>query len=93
MENKTTQGLGKKNVLPFPQHDSFKYWRLKSNVNSHMPIQYINQSESLSSTLMCPKANNVSKHQTHVTEQLYWQTCVTTEWYPFVKCWPGVGIY
>jgi hypothetical protein len=32
----------------FPKHDSLKYWRLKSNVNSHMSIQYVNQPESLS---------------------------------------------
>ena len=48
MKNKTTQGLGNKNLLSFPKHDSHKYWRLKSNVNSHMSIQYVNQSESLS---------------------------------------------
>ena len=48
MKNKTTQGLGNKNLLSFPKQDSLKYWRLKSNVNSHMPIQYVNQSESLS---------------------------------------------
>jgi hypothetical protein len=28
MKNKTTQGLGNKNVLSFPKHDSLKYWRL-----------------------------------------------------------------
>jgi hypothetical protein len=48
MKNKTTQGLGNKNVLSFPKHDSLKYWRLKSNVSSHMSIHYVNQSESLS---------------------------------------------
>jgi hypothetical protein len=48
MKNKTTQGLGNKNLLSFPKHDSFKYLRLKSNGNSHMSIQYVNQSESLS---------------------------------------------
>jgi hypothetical protein len=44
MKNKTTQGLGNKNLLSFPKHDSLKYRRLKSNVNSHMSIQYVNQS-------------------------------------------------
>ena len=48
MKNKTTQGLGDKNLLSFPKHDSLKYRRLKSNVDSHMSIQYVNQSESLS---------------------------------------------
>jgi acetone carboxylase gamma subunit len=48
MKSKTTQGLGNKNVLSFPKHDSLKYWRLKSNVNSRMSIQYVNQAESLS---------------------------------------------
>jgi hypothetical protein len=48
MKNKTTQGLGNKKLLSFPKHDSLKYWRLKSNVNSRMSIQYMNQSESLS---------------------------------------------
>ena len=46
--NLTTQGLGNKNLLSFLKQDSPKYWRLKSNVNSHMSIQYVNQSESLS---------------------------------------------
>ena len=45
MKNKTTQGLVNKNVLSFPKHDSLKCRRrLKSNVNSHMSIQYVNQS-------------------------------------------------
>jgi hypothetical protein len=48
MKNKTTQGLGNKNLLSFPKHDPLIYWRLKTNVNSHMSIQYVNQSESLS---------------------------------------------
>ena len=47
MKNKTTQGLGNKSLLSFPKHDSFKYRRLKSNVNSHMSI-HVNQPESLS---------------------------------------------
>jgi hypothetical protein len=46
---KKTQGLGNKNLLSFPKHDSLKYWRLKTNVNSHMSMTIgINQSESLS---------------------------------------------
>ena len=28
MKKKTTQGLGNKNLLSFPKHDSLKYWRL-----------------------------------------------------------------
>jgi hypothetical protein len=28
MKNKTTRGLGNKNLLSFPKHDSLKYWRL-----------------------------------------------------------------
>ena len=41
MKNKTTQGLGNKNLLSFPKHiDSLKYWRLKSNVNSSQ--SYVN---------------------------------------------------
>jgi hypothetical protein len=48
MKSKTTEGLGNKNLLLFPKHVALKYWRLESNVNSHMSIQYVNQSESLS---------------------------------------------
>jgi hypothetical protein len=33
MKNKTTEGLGNKNLMSFPEHDSLKYWRLKINVN------------------------------------------------------------
>jgi hypothetical protein len=44
MKNKTTQGLGNKKILSYPKHVSLKYWRLKSNVNSDMSIQYVNQS-------------------------------------------------
>jgi hypothetical protein len=40
MKNKTTQGLGNKRLLSFQKRDSLKYWRLKSDVNSHMSIQY-----------------------------------------------------
>ena len=50
MKNKTTQGLGNKNLLSFPKHDSFEYWRLKSNNNSHTVCQnnkQINQSHYL----------------------------------------------
>jgi hypothetical protein len=42
---KTIQGLGNKNVLSFPKHDCIA---LKSNVNSRMSIQYVNQSKSVS---------------------------------------------
>jgi hypothetical protein len=50
MKNKTTQGLGNRNLLSFPKHDSFEYWRLKSNNNSHTVCQnnmQINQSHYL----------------------------------------------
>ena len=41
MKNKTAQGLGNKNLLSVPKHDSLKYWRLKSNlVHNHMSIQF-----------------------------------------------------
>ena len=43
MKNETTEGLDNRNLLSFPKHDS-----LKSNVNSHMSLQYVNQSEPLS---------------------------------------------
>ena len=48
MKNKTSQGLGIKNLLSFPKHDSLDFCRLKSNVNGRMSIQSVNQSESLS---------------------------------------------
>ena len=68
MKNKTTQGLGNKNVLSFPKHDSLKYWRLKSNVNNHISIQYVNQSEIQSHYLdhfpICCETNGVSKEST-----------------------------
>jgi hypothetical protein len=48
MKKKTTEVLGNKKLLSFPKHDSLKYWRPKSTVNSHMSIQYVNKSESLS---------------------------------------------
>jgi hypothetical protein len=41
MKNKTTRGLGYKNLLSFPKTDSLKWRILKSNVNSHMSILYI----------------------------------------------------
>ena len=101
MKNKTIEGLGNKNLLPFPKHHSFKYWRLKSNVNSHISIQCVSQSESLSWTFV--RRQMVSPKKVHV--QTTWnfrlqkiahaviklmlqkgeRTCVTTDWYPFVK--------
>jgi hypothetical protein len=54
MENKKTQGLGNKNLLSFPKHDSLKYWRLKKQWQQsyvdHFPI--------------CQEANGVSKEST-----------------------------
>jgi hypothetical protein len=44
-KTKQPKGWVIKNLLSFPKHDSLKYWRLKSNANSHMLIQYVNQSE------------------------------------------------
>ena len=68
MKNKTTQGLGNENLLSFPKHDSLKYLKLKSNVNSHMSIQYVNQSINQSHYLdhfsICQEANGVSKEST-----------------------------
>jgi hypothetical protein len=61
MKNKATQGLGNNNLLSFLKPDSLKYWRLKSNVNSRMLIQYnVNQSESLSWTKLCKRLLNSS---------------------------------
>jgi hypothetical protein len=58
-------GLSNRNVLSFPEHGSFNYWRLKSNVNSHMSIQYVKQSESLSYHFpICQDTNSVSKEST-----------------------------
>jgi hypothetical protein len=62
MINKTTQGLGNKNLLSFSKHDSLKYWRLKSNVNSHMSIQYI--CESIRVTILIIFRFVVSKEST-----------------------------
>jgi hypothetical protein len=65
MKNTTIEGLGDKNLLSFPKQDSLKYWRLKSNVNSHMSIRYVNQSESLSWSFSdMSGANGVSKEST-----------------------------
>jgi hypothetical protein len=58
-KNKTTQGLSNTNLLSFPKHDSLKNWRLKSNVNSHILIQYVNQSESLSWSFSDLSGDNV----------------------------------
>ena len=41
MKNKTTRRLGNEILLSFPKHDSLKYLRQISNVNSHVSIQYI----------------------------------------------------
>ena len=41
MKNKATQGLGNTNLLSFdsfPKHDSLKYWRLRSKVNSSKKV-------------------------------------------------------
>ena len=61
MKKKTTHGLGDKNLLSFPKHDSLKYWRLRCN--SH---QYVNQSESLylDNFPICWEAKGVSKEST-----------------------------
>jgi hypothetical protein len=67
MKSKPTQGLGNKNLLSFPKHDSLKYWKLKSNVNSHMSIQYVNQSESFPDL---QEANSVSKYMCRQHETL-----------------------
>ena len=106
MKNKTTQGLGNKNVLSFPKHDSLRCWRLKRNVNSHISIQYVN----LDHFPICQEANGVSKkskcadsmklytaenctsnYQTHVTGAIKGQH---DNWMvSLASFWPGVGIY
>jgi hypothetical protein len=68
MKNKTSQGFGNKNLLSFPKHDSLKYWRLKSNVNSSSVIcQYnmrINQIHYLDHFPTCCETNGISKKST-----------------------------
>jgi hypothetical protein len=71
MKNKTTQGLGNKNILSFPKHGSLKYRRLKSNVNRHMSIHLcksINRSH-LGHFTICQEANGVSNHPMKVHVQ------------------------
>jgi hypothetical protein len=41
MKNKTIQGLGNKKIIVISKHDSLKYWRPKSNINSRMSIKYM----------------------------------------------------
>ena len=44
MKNKTTQGLGNKNLLSFPKHDSLKYWRLvKVTPVKSLPLTHAKQ--------------------------------------------------
>jgi hypothetical protein len=94
MKNKTTQGLSNKNVLSFPKHDSLKYWRLKSNVNSHMSIQYVNQSESLSWSFSdlsggkwCLQRKYMCRqHETLDCRKLHKQLSNSWHRYPFVTC-------
>jgi hypothetical protein len=78
-EKNLTRWLGDKNVLSFPTHGSIKYWRLKSNVNSHMWIQYV---QFVRRQMVSPNKvhvhttwninytaeNCTSSYQTHVTE-------------------------
>jgi hypothetical protein len=64
MKNKTTQGLGNKNLLSFTKQDSLKYWKLKSNVNSRMSIQYVNQCHYRDHFPICQETNGVSKETT-----------------------------
>jgi hypothetical protein len=64
MKNKTTQALRIKNLLSSSKHDSLKYCgRLKSNVNSHMSIQYVSQSEFTAILIM---RQMVSPKKVHV---------------------------
>ena len=47
MKNKTTQGLGNKNLLSFPKHDSLKYWRLvKVTPVKSLPLTHAKQPSS-----------------------------------------------
>ena len=44
MKNKTTQGLGNKNLLSFPKQDSLKYWRLvKVTPVKSLPLTHAKQ--------------------------------------------------
>jgi hypothetical protein len=68
MKKKTTQGLGNENLLSFPKHDSLKYWRLKSNVNSHIYVNTICKSIRVNILIIFRfvgiETNGVSKEST-----------------------------
>jgi hypothetical protein len=61
-EKQNNPRLGNENLLSFPKHDSLKYWRLKSNVSSHMSIKYVNH--YLDHFPICCETNGVSKEST-----------------------------
>jgi hypothetical protein len=65
MKKKTIQGLGDKNLLSFPKQQS-SICQIWQDVNSHMSIQYVNQSESLylDHFPICWEANGDSKEST-----------------------------
>jgi hypothetical protein len=47
-----SKGLGNKKILSFSKHDSLKYWKLKSNVNSHMSTKYYIAYKSIRVTIL-----------------------------------------
>jgi hypothetical protein len=55
-----------KNVLSFPKQDSLKYWRLKSNVNSHMSIQHVNIKVTILVFFRFVRRQMVSPKKVHV---------------------------
>jgi hypothetical protein len=59
MKNKTTQGLGNKNLLSFPKHDLLKYWRLvKVTPVKSLPLTHAKQPNMRVPTHMqCMKQN------------------------------------
>ena len=57
MKNKTTQGLGNKNLLSFPKHEILKT-KLSTVICQCINIIYLNH------FLICQEANGVSKEST-----------------------------
>ena len=76
MKNKTTQGLGNKNLLSFPKHDSLKYWRLvKVTPVKSLPLTNAKQPnmripththmQSLLTVMQCMKQNILNGSMEH----------------------------
>jgi hypothetical protein len=89
MKNKTTQGLGNRNLLSFPKHDSLKYWLLNKQYNMCKSIRIAILISDLS-------GGNLSTKKVHV--QITWnfrlqkiaQVVMSQNW---LRIWPGVGTY